>query len=154
MNMINIVKAELTDSKVITEIKKFAYNDETSRFGPGRDGGPPGYDSEEETRRLIKNYLCYKIILDNDIIGFFWLHGVEQEFYELEDLCIHPKYHNKGFGFKTMSLMEEIHPQIKRWILGTPYYSVRNQYLYEKAGYKKTGQSEDGFLFFYEKLIC
>jgi len=53
-----------------------------------------------------------------------------------------------------MRLMEEMHPQIKRWILGTPYYSVRNQYLYEKAGYKKTGQSEDGFLFFYEKLIC
>jgi len=81
--MINIVKAELIDSKVITEIKKLAYNDETRRFGPGRDGGPSGYDSEEETRRLIKNYLCYKIIFDNDIIGFFWLHGVDQEFYEL-----------------------------------------------------------------------
>ena len=151
--MINIIKADIEDSKIITEIKKLAYNDETHRFGPGRDGGPPGYESEEETQRLIKNYLFYKIIFDKKIIGFFWLHGDDNKFYELEDLCIHPEQHNKGFGFETLKLMEELHPQIKKWVLGTPYYSVKNQYLYEKIGYKKTGQTEDGFLFFYEKLI-
>ncbi|MBZ9689691.1 GNAT family N-acetyltransferase [Clostridium estertheticum] len=151
--MINLVKAEVVDSKIITEIKKLAYNDETRRFGPGRDGGPPGYESEEETQYLIKNHLFYKIMLDNKIIGFFWLHGDDSKFYELEDLCIHPEYHNKGFGFKSMKLMEELHPHIKKWVLGTPYYSVRNQHLYEKIGYKKTGQTEDDFLFLYEKLI-
>ncbi|GCD12559.1 GNAT family N-acetyltransferase [Clostridium tagluense] len=104
-------------------------------------------------RRLIKKFLFYKITLNSNIIGFFWLHSVETESYELEDLCIHPEYHNKGYGFNTMKLMEELHPQIKKWVLGTPYYSVKNQYLYEKIGYKKTGQTEDGFLFFYEKLI-
>ncbi|MBW9157377.1 GNAT family N-acetyltransferase [Clostridium tagluense] len=151
--MINIIKAEVEDSKIITEIKKLAYNDETRRFGPGRDGGPPGYESQEETERLIKDYLFYKIMIGNNIIGFFWLHGEDNKFYELEDLCIHPEYHNKGYGFKTLKLIEELHPQIKKWVLGTPYYSVRNQHLYEKVGYKKTGQTEDGFLFFYEKLI-
>ncbi len=33
------------------------------------------------------------------------------------------------------------------------HYSVKNQYLYEKAGYSKTGDTEDGFLFLYEKVI-
>lgn len=151
--MFTILKAEIEDSKILTEIKKLAYNDETRRFGPGRDGGPTGYDCEEETRRLIENYLAYKIMLDNSIIGFFWLQKQDDGCYELEDLCIHPKQHNKGFGFKTMKLMEELHPEIKKWTLGTPYYSVRNQYLYEKVGYKKIGQTEDGFLFLYEKNI-
>ncbi|MCL6458823.1 MAG: N-acetyltransferase, partial [Gorillibacterium sp.] len=65
---------------------------------------------------------------------------------------IHPDYHNKGFGFQTMLLAEQLHPEIKKWVLGTPYYSISNQHLYEKAGYQKTGQTEDGFLFLYEKL--
>jgi hypothetical protein len=37
--MIKIEKAQMEDVEVITEIKKLAYNDETRRFGPGRDGG-------------------------------------------------------------------------------------------------------------------
>lgn len=69
--MIKLIKAEVEDTKVITEIKRLAYNDETRRFGPWRDGGPLGYDSEEETQRLIKNYLFYKIMFENKIIGFF-----------------------------------------------------------------------------------
>ena len=151
--MINIVKAEAEDYKYITEIMTLAYNDETRRFGPGRDGGPPGYDSQEVTQRLIKEFLFYKITLDSKIIGSFWLNKVETESYELEDFCIYPEYHNKGFGFKAMKLMEDLHPEIKKWVLGTPHYSVRNQYLYEKMGYKRIGQTEDGFLFLYEKLI-
>ncbi len=151
--MIIIKRAEVEDYKIITEIKMLAYNDETRRFGPGRDGGPFGYDSEEETQRLIKKYLFYKIMLDNKIIGSFWLYGEDDKSYELEDLCIYPEYHNKGFGFEALRLMERLHPQTRTWRLATPHYSVKNQYLYEKFGYRKTGQSEDGFLFFYEKLI-
>lgn len=149
--MIKLQKALVSDAEIITEIKKQAYNDETRRFGPGRDGGPPGYDSIEENKRLICKFDVYRILLHNKIIGCFWLRKKGEYHYELEDLCIHPKYHNKGYGKKVISLMEEMFPHIKKWTLGTPCYSVRNQHLYEKMGYNKISEVEDGFLFLYEK---
>ncbi|GMQ64195.1 GNAT family N-acetyltransferase [Vallitalea maricola] len=149
--MIKLQEALITDAKIITEIKKEAYNDETRRFGPGRDGGPTGYDSIEENKRLIDEFDVYKILLSKQIIGCFWLKKEGQYHYELEDFCIHPKHHNKGYGKTVMILMEEMLPYIKKWTLGRPHYSVRNQHLYEKMGYKKIGEVEDGFLFLYEK---
>jgi len=149
--MIHFEKAVIEDSEKIAEIKKCAYNDETRRFGPGRDGGPTGYDSVEENRRLINTFPVYKIMLEDKIIGCFWMNKEGEQHYELEDICIHPEHHNKGYGTKAMELIENQFIDISKWTLGTPHYSVRNQHLYEKMGYKKIAVTEDGFLFLYEK---
>lgn len=151
--MINIQKATVEDAARITMIKKEAYNDETRRFGPGRDGGPEGYDSIKENIRLISEFDVYKVIYEDKVIGCFWVIKDEEDCYELEDLCIHPNYHNRGLGQKVMVMMEEILPDAKKWKLATPHYSTRNQHVYEKRGYKKIGEAEDGFLFLYEKYI-
>jgi GNAT superfamily N-acetyltransferase len=151
--MLSIEKASCEDAEIIVKIKTNAYNDETNRFGPGRDGGPGGYNDLNETIRLMNMFDYYKIIYENTIIGGFWLHKVENDCMELEDFCISPKYHNKGFGYKALKQMEKLYKAPSKWILGTPYYSVRNQYLYEKVGFKKVGESEDEFLFFYEKYV-
>ncbi len=149
--MIRLENALIGDVETITEIKKQAYNDETRRFGPGRDGGPTGYDSIEENTRLIREFEVYKIVLNEEIIGCFWLMNMGAEHCELDDFCIHPKHHNKGYGKKVMILMEKTLPHIKKLTLATPHYSVRNQHLYEKMGYEKIGEVENGFLFLYEK---
>ena len=151
--MMEIQKSEITDVDVITEIKKLAYNDETRRFGPGRDGGPDGYDSVESTKWLMNKFAYYKILIDSEIIGCFWLKNISGNQLELEDCCIDPQYHNKGYGTMAMNLMEGLFPRIKKWTLGTPYYSLRNQHLYEKMGYVKIGESDDKFLFLYQKII-
>lgn len=49
--------------------------------------------------------------------------------------------------------IEKLYKAPSKWILATPYYSVRNQHLYGKAGFKKVGESEDKFLFLYEKYV-
>lgn len=148
-----IKKVSLSDANIIKTINTDAYNDETNRFGPGRDGGPPGYNEIDVIKDLISKYPCYKIVAEDTVIGWFWLHEHDQNTVELEDFCISPIYHNKGYGYETLLKMHELVPEKKKWILGTPHYSVKNQYLYEKAGYKQVGVSEDGFLFLYEKEI-
>ena len=150
---IMLAKALLSDAVMITEINTNAYNDETNRFGPGRDGGPSGYNDIDVIVVLLSKYSCYKIFVEKEIIGWFWLHEHDSCTVELEDFCISPRHQNKGYGYETLLRMQELMPDKKKWILGTPYYSVRNQHLYEKAGYKKIGDSEDGFLFLYEKVI-
>jgi RimJ/RimL family protein N-acetyltransferase len=149
--MIKIEMAQMEDVEVITEIKERAYNDETRRFGPGRDGGPQGYDSVESTRWLMNKFSYYKIMIGREVIGGFWLEGWSDGQLQLEDFCIHPQHHNKGYGTMAIKLMEEMFPNIKKWTLKTPHYSLRNQHLYKKMGYVKIGESEDKFLFLYEK---
>ena len=150
---LSIKSASILDADLITKINTDAYNDETNRFGPGRNGGPRGYNEVNVIKDLLTKFPCYKIVVDDWIIGWFWLKVQDANTVELEDFCIAPQYHNKGFGYKTLLKMHACMPEKKKWILGTPHYSVKNQYLYEKAGYIKTGITEDGFLFLYEKII-
>lgn len=150
MKTIEILKATVQDKYVITDINTRAFNDETNRFGPGRDGGPEGYNIVEEVAGGLSHNDSYKIMLGDELIGWFWLRQVDDNTIELEDFCIDPLHHNKGYGYQSMLKMFDLKPEIRKWTLGTPHYSISNQYLYEKVGYKKTGISPDGFLFLYE----
>lgn len=152
--MIYIEKVKIDDAEKIVEVKRLAYTDEDIRFGEGRGNylkyiGNVGFISW-----CMNRYHLYKIILDGKIIGTFWLdHETDDrpDHVELQDFCIIPEYQNKGYGAKVMELMEKLHQNIKIWSLGTSSFSVRNQHLYEKMGYKKVGQTEENVL--YEKII-
>jgi ribosomal protein S18 acetylase RimI-like enzyme len=151
--MLTLKKADIGDAECITRIKIAAYNQEFRDFGPGTDGGPPDYTSVECTKEGIQTNLYYVIMLDTTMIGSFWLQEREHAHFELEDFVIHPRFQNKGYGRHCLQLMEAQHPEITKWSLGTPTFSVRNQHLYEKMGYTQVGKSDDGFLLLYEKII-
>jgi predicted acetyltransferase len=42
-----------------------------------------------------------------------------------------------------MQLVEMMHPEIKEWQLSTPVFSVGNQHLYTKFGYKEISRNDD-----------
>ncbi len=155
--MLKFIPATIEDADLITQIKTKAYDDEMVKFGPDHDiseyWGPQWYSDPKETEKLISQFYYYKILVDNEIIGCFWLNNRGEETVELEDLCILPEFQNKGYGYRSLIEMESLIPDKKKWILGTPYYSIRNHYLYEKVGYIKIGESKTKFAFLYEKLI-
>lgn len=152
--MIYLEKVQIEDAEKIFEIKKLAYTDEDIRFGGGRGEKLKYIGNIGFISWCMNRYILYKIMLDGIIIGTFWLdHETDDRSYhlELQDFCIIPEYHNKGYGTKAMELMEKLHEDIKIWSLSTSIFSVRNQHLYEKMGYKRIGQTEDKIL--YEKVI-
>lgn len=154
-----VVPAEIKDAQKINQIKTEAYRDEKKRFGPWqtrKEGGMDWYHDEwyndiYETKHLIETYHHFKIIKNEEIIGGFWLRDIDDNTIELEDFCISPKHQDNGYGSETLKIMEELFPSKKKWILSTPFYSIRNQYLYEKAGYIKTGEKVNNMIFMYEK---
>lgn len=148
--MIHIERAKIEDAEVITEINTQAFNDEMKRI-LGRNGGPPGYNDVGTHIELIKRFLVYKIIFDSEIIGSFFLVEQGEGHLRLESFCISPSYQNRGFGYKTLELMEKEHPSIKKWSLGSAKGSKRIQHLYEKFGYIKVGENE--WEYEYVKLI-
>lgn len=152
--MIYIEKVNIEDAERIIEVRRLAYTDEDIRFG-ARSGEYLKFIGDVDfVSWCLNKYLLYKIMLDGKIIGTFWLdHETDDRpnHFELQDFCIIPEYHNKGYGAKSMKIMEEMHPNIKIWSLGTMSVSIRNQHLYEKMGYKKVTQTEKSV--HYEKII-
>lgn len=153
-----ILPASIEDASIITQIKTAAYNDEKKRFGPWKNvgEGPKWYIDEwyndiDETEHLIIKFHYYKLVEGDEIIGCFWLHDIDNATMELEDLCIHPSHKGKGYGYMALLHMESMYPEKKTWKLGTPFYSVRNHHLYQKAGYVKTGETAENMVFLYEK---
>ena len=155
---LKICRAEIENADIITKIKTMAYRDEKDRFKPVDEKIPKWFYDEwyidiEETKRLINKFFCYKVLLDDNIIGTFWLHNFDDKTLELEDFCILPEIQGRGYGFKLLSMMEELFPSVSKWSLSTPFYSIRNHHLYEKAGYIKVGTRAEGTVFSYEKTI-
>ena len=139
--MITIKRALLKDARRITEIKIRAYNKEINTY-LGRDGGPKGYNEVESEEYIIEHFIAYKILLEEQIIGAFFLIPNGEEQMRFEDFVIDPDYQNRGYGYETLRLVEKAYPTIKQWRLSTPVFSVGNQHLYEKFGYKKDEQYE------------
>ncbi|MDC7240890.1 MAG: GNAT family N-acetyltransferase [Spirochaetales bacterium] len=149
--MVTIVDASLEDAQLLTAITVKAFNDETRRFGSGRDGGPDGYDSVQKTQELILSCPFYKILFLGTTVGALFLKKISPEEFELKSICIDPVYQNIGIGSKVLDLVELMFNEVVLWRLETPCYSVRNHHLYEKKGYVREGESPDGFLYEYVK---
>lgn len=140
--MITLQRAKLEDAKQLTAIKIAAYNLEINTY-LGRDGGPPGYNDINSQISIIKNCIAYKIILDHNIIGGFFLIPLASNCMRFEDFVIHPTYQRQGYGHFAMKLLESEYPNIHKWYLSTPIFSLGNQYLYKKLGYYEISRNDD-----------
>jgi GNAT superfamily N-acetyltransferase len=157
-NNLKVCRVEVENAEIITKTKTMAYRDEKEKFKPIDEKVPKWFYDEwyvdiEETKRLIKSFFCYKVLLEDKVIGTFWLRNIDEKTIELEDFCILPEFQGRGYGFKLLSMMENLYPKISKWSLTTPFYSVRNHHLYEKAGYIKVGTRAEDTVFLYEKII-
>lgn len=140
--MLIVERANIKDAFEITGIKISAYNKEINTY-LGRNGGPPGYDQVESEIYIIANFMAYKIVFDNHIIGALFLNKISTNIMRFEDFVISPDYQGKGYGYEVMKLIEEAHPDIYEWRLSTPVFSVSNQHLYKKFGYVEVSRNED-----------
>ena len=139
---VEIKKALIEDASAITQIKIAAFNKEINTY-LGRNGGPPGYDKVDSEIDIIKKFIAYKIIFNEKIIGSFFLIPLDDEKIRFEDFVIHPDYQGKGYGFQTLTLIENEYPKVHEWFLSTPVFSIGNQHLYTKFGYKEISRNLD-----------
>jgi len=143
-HQIQIIKATLEDAEELTRASRISFDDDTSTYGMGTSGGPPGYDKVEKQKFWIKTTNYYKFVLDNKIVGGMFLKsGLEfdrpssADNYYLIRLFILPDFQNQGIGTIALKFIEHEFPQAKKWTLDTPHWAIRNHHFYEKMGYVK-----------------
>jgi GNAT superfamily N-acetyltransferase len=101
--------------------------------------GPPGMVDPEWTKRIInsKESVYYKILLDGHIVGGLIV-AANPEKYPEENfwrIFVEPAYQDRGIGQQAIRQLYRLHPDVKRWRLGTPEYHVKNRHFYESMGF-------------------
>jgi ribosomal protein S18 acetylase RimI-like enzyme len=128
------------------------------------------YPNEDILTDDIRKNQMYKIVFDNDIVSAFVLNKEHDEEYAngtweydensfmvLHRLCVNTEYQNKGFGTRTMKCIEEHlkNTGIESIRLDTFSKNQAALKLYEKLGYKKTGEANwrKGLFYLLEKKL-
>ena len=81
----------------------------------------------------------YKIIYNEVLVGAICIYWKEDTQFWISPVFISPNYQGNGIAQKAIGLVEERFPHATTWELRTLLEEKRNCYLYEKMGYKRTG---------------
>ncbi len=119
----------------------------------------PGAESLEkiEWRFSFPNVKHYFIRLQYTDVGYIRIQKLNENTCRLSQMFILPEYQGKKYAQQAIAIAEKLYPEAKKWELDTIKQEQKLCYLYEKMGYKLTGQEKnikDGMdLVSYEKRI-
>ena len=151
MQELRLQIASAEDAEVLTEISKRAFDSDVNYGAPG-PGGPPGYDSLQWQKSLMKQASVYlKMLLGERIVGGIIVFHRRRGNYYLGRMFLDPDFHRQGLGLQAVEMLFERYPEASRWTLDTPVWNTRTHGFYQKLGFK-VYKEKDGLLYF-EKLI-
>lgn len=144
---LKFVEPRIENLEEITAVMERAFNDDAQRYLNIPKSGPPGYDNGEFYRKwLFEDSKSQGLlaIYENKVIGasIYWVSTNGES--RLGNIFIDPEFQNRGIGKKFWREIENRNGNAKSWILDTPAYAIGNHHFYEKCGFVKTGECEDG----------
>ena len=141
--MTELEPASPEDVETLTDLQIRTFIDDNKNKPQGCSlEGPPGYNSLKWNLYWIKHTHYYKILENKQIVGGLILFDLGNKHFKMGRIWIDPEHQNKNIGQEAMKLMFKLHPNVKKWTLGTPSWAIRNQHFYEKMGFTKTGETE------------
>ncbi|WP_079505158.1 bifunctional NUDIX hydrolase family protein/GNAT family N-acetyltransferase [Mesobacillus jeotgali] len=84
----------------------------------------------------------YKIFYHDTLAGSVHVHEKSPGLMRLRIINILDRFHNRGIAQQVMKRLELMHPEADAWELDTILTEERNCYLYEKVGYRRTGEAK------------
>ena len=149
-------KATDADAQLIFDMQVKAFMPLLEKYKD--DDTSPANETIDRVFRRI-NYPAggfYKILHDDVLVGAICIYWKEETQFWISPMFILPEYQGMGIAQKAIQLIEEQFPQATTWELRTILEEKRNCYLYEKMGYKQTGETkrlnENATLVSYKKI--
>ncbi|OPY34278.1 MAG: Acetyltransferase (GNAT) family protein [Methanomassiliicoccales archaeon PtaU1.Bin124] len=152
---VEVVKAELSDARLLTSIQAEAFDHEADLFRMETDKGPAGYDSVDWTRAAIETGNMLKIIKGTEVIGGILITLLKEGKARLNRIFVDPGQQGKGAGSRAIQILRKMYPEIKTWELDTPSWAVRNQRFYERNGFVREGHTLEpstGFILYIYRM--
>ena len=151
-----ILEFKESDIDIVFEIQRASYkplyekyhDDDTNPYMETKDLVMWKY-----TREGTKGYIFYKNGVPVGVVRII-LHP-ESKSAKVSALGVHPNYQGQGIAQEAMLKIEKIYSEVEKWFLDTILEEEGNCHLYEKIGYKRTGEfekiNEKMTLVYYEK---
>lgn len=151
---ITLKKAEESDCGKIHKMQTLAFNELLEKY-QDYETSPAAEKLEGVYQRFAQPFTQYYLIqLDTRTIGMLRVCDFGQTC-RLSPICIIPEFQGNGFAQQAILAAEVLYPNALLWKLDTIVQEEKLCYLYEKMGYRKTGEYQkikDGMdLVFYEK---
>ena len=140
--MIELKKAEPQDCGAIhaMQVEAFAELLEKYRDTATSPGAEPLERIEARMAQEATDY--YLILAKGHQIGAVRVQRLLENVCRVAPIFILPAFQGKGYAQAAMGALEEMYPQAEAWRLDTIREEAKLCHLYEKLGYRRTGQEE------------
>ncbi|AZS16596.1 GNAT family N-acetyltransferase [Paenibacillus lutimineralis] len=137
---ISLFKSGLNEASIIHEMQIKAFMPLLEKY-QDYETSPANESVERIIDRLNQPFTDYYIIkISNNPVGAIRIVKYENKTYRVSPIFILPEYRGKGIAQKVFSIIENMYNDARNWELDTILQEQGNCYLYEKLGYKKTGE--------------
>lgn len=154
---ITLSKANLEDASTILEMQIIAFMPLLEKYRD-YDTSPANESIDRIVHRLNQEFTDYYFINhDETPVGAIRIVTINNWTYRISPIFILPAYQGRGIAQQVFTMIEEMYSDAKSWELDTILQETGNCYLYEKLGYKRTGEikviNERMTIVFYEKHV-
>lgn len=151
-----LVPFSVSDLDTVCEIQRAAYKPLYEKYHD--DATSPYLESKETILRKYtrKDTRGFLFLREGTPVGAVRVHfDSESKIARISALGVLPRYQGQGIARQALLEIERMHPEVKTWTLDTILEERGNCHLYEKLGYRRTGEpkvlKENMTLVFYEK---
>lgn len=149
-------KATLDDAPLMHRLQIEAFQALLQKYRD--DDTNPGAETLEKIVERVSdpNTEHYLICLGKEPIGVVRISGIGDTGH-LRMICVLTEHQGRGIAQQAIRKVEALYPDKRHWKLDTILQEPKLRHLYEKMGYRRTGQVEpikDGMdLVYYEKWL-
>ena len=140
--MIELKKTEPQDCGAIHAMQVEAFAELLEKYGDTATS--PGAEPLERIEaRMAQDATDYYLILaKGHQIGAVRVQRLPENVCRVAPIFILPAFQGKGYAQAAMGALEEMYPHAEAWRLDTIREEAKLCHLYEKLGYRRTGQEE------------
>lgn len=154
--MVRLVKAGESDCTQLFQIQRAAFASLLLKYRD-YESNPAAESEADVLRRMRQPYTNYYFIEDDGHrVGMLRVCDFG-EGCRLSPICILPQFQGRGYAQAAIFAAESLYPRAKHWDLDTILQEEKLCYLYEKLGYRRTGElqhlQEGMDLVFYRKEV-
>ncbi|MGV2940443.1 GNAT family N-acetyltransferase [Mesobacillus sp. LC4] len=137
---ISLAKASVEDAEELLALQREVFMPLYKRY-KDHETSPVTQTMERFTARFERG-TYFKVLYEGELAGSVFVYEKSPGLMRLHIINILEKHHNKGIAQNVMKRLEIMYPEADAWELDTILTEKRNCYLYEKMGYKQTGEAK------------
>jgi GNAT superfamily N-acetyltransferase len=137
-----LIKAKIDDAQTLYDMQREAFLPLFEKY-QDFDTSPANEPIDKTIARISQENTDFYIIANKGInLGGVRVQKKGNNRYRVGTIFVLPKYQRQGIAQKAFCVIESIYSDAEIWELDTILQEPGNCYLYEKIGYRKTGESE------------